>query len=279
MPTPPTNGRTVLITGASSGIGRELARGFAPRAGALVLVARRTGRLEELRAELEAAHPSLVVHVAACDLGEEEEVEGMLSWIAEKIGAVDVLVNNAGLGDQSLYDRSDWRRIRQSIRVNVEALALLTHRLVPGMVSRGDGGILNIGSGAGHSLIPGAAAYVGTKHFVDGFTETLRLELADAGVAVTQVCPGPVETEFDQAAGMEGLSGGPPEFLTISAERCAREAIRGFERGEALVFPGFPYKAIMPLAGFIPRFLQRRVARSTARTLRYPPGFAERSDP
>ncbi len=268
---PDIDGAIVMITGASSGIGRELSRQLAPRARALVLVARRADRLEELRAELESTNSSLVVHVASCDLGDETTTGAMLDWVSETVGDVDVLVNNAGLGDQNLYDRADWSRIRQVVLVNVLALAFLTHRLVPAMVRKGRGGVLNIGSGAGHSFIPGTAAYVGAKHFVDGFTETLRLELAEAGVAVTQVCPGPVETEFDRAAGIEGLSGGPPEFLTISAERCASEAIQGFERGEALVFPGFPYKAIMPLAGFVPRSLQRRFARSTARDLRNEP--------
>jgi len=275
---PPIDGGTALITGASSGIGRELARRLAPRTRNLVLVARRADRLEELRAELETSNPSLTVHTAACDLADEVATGAMLEWVSEGVGAVDVLVNNAGIGDQSLYDGADWTRVRQVLQVNVVALALLTHRLIPRMVERGRGGVLNLGSGAGHSFIPGAAAYTGAKHFVDGFTETLRLELAEAGVAVTQVCPGPVETEFDQAAGMEGLSGGPPEFLTITAEQCAREAIRGFERGDALVFPGFPYRVIMPLVGFIPRSLQRRTVRSTARSLRDAPQSRERDD-
>ncbi|MDQ4063214.1 MAG: SDR family oxidoreductase [Actinomycetota bacterium] len=265
---PPIDGGTILITGASSGIGRELARQLAPRARNLVLVARRAGRLEDLRPELEAKNPHLAVYIAACDLADEDATGSMLDWVSGRVGAVDVLVNNAGIGDQHLYDKADWARVRRVLQVNILTPALLTHRLVPQMVERGRGGVLNVGSGAGHSFLPGAAAYTGTKHFVDGFTETLHLELVEAGVAVTQVCPGPVETEFDQAADMEGLAGGPPKFLTISADRCARETIRGFERGNALIFPGFPYRAIMPLVGFIPRFLQRRTARSTARDLR-----------
>lgn len=272
---PPIDGSTILITGASSGIGRELARQLAPRARTLVLVARRADRLEELRDELLARlarNPRLSVRVEPCDLAEPVAVERMADSVLEEVGPIDVLVNNAGVGDQALYDRANWSRVERVIRVNLVALALLTHRLISGMVLRRRGGVLNIGSGAGHSFLPGAAAYMASKHFVDGFTETLRLELAEAGVAVTQVCPGPVETEFDRAAGIEeGLAGGPPGFLIISAEKCAREAIRGFERGGALVFPGFPYKILMPIVGFVPRFVQRRLARATAWRLRGAP--------
>lgn len=269
VPRPPVDGGAILITGASSGIGRELARRLAPRARTLVLVARRAERLEALRDELLAGNPRLGVRVEPCDLADPVAVGRMADSVLEGVGPIDVLVNNAGVGDQALYDKAEWSRVERVVRVNVVAPALLTHRLVPGMVSRGRGGVLNIGSGAGHSFLPGAAAYTASKHFVDGFTETLRLELAGAGVAVTQVCPGPVETGFDQAAGVEGgLSGGPPAFLTVSPQECARDAIRGFGRGDALVFPGFPYKALMPLAGFVPRSVLRRLAQATARRLR-----------
>ena len=174
---PPIDGGTILITGASSGIGSELARQLAPRARNLVLVARRTGRLEDLRPELEAKNPHLAVYIAACDLADEAATGSMLDRVSERVGAVDVLVNNAGIGDQHLYDKADWARVRRVLQVNILTPALLTHRLVPQMVERGRGGVLNVGSGAGHSFLSGAAAYTGTKHFVDGFTESLRLEL------------------------------------------------------------------------------------------------------
>ena len=109
---------------------------------------------------------------------------------------------------------------------------------------------------------------MGSKHFITGFTETLRAELADTGVVVTQVLPGPVVTEFNEAAGITGLAGGPPQLLRISAEQCAREAIAGFERGQAMVFPGLAYRAAMRLQGFVPRAVQRFLAHKMAQRLR-----------
>lgn len=199
-----TNGKKhgiVLITGASSGIGRELALEFGAGAETLVLVARRLDRLERLREELLGRYPELKVVALAADLSDEHEIERLLTKVSEQAGAVDVLVNNAGLGDSVLFDRSQWARTRQLLRTNIFALAQLTSALLPAMVERRRGGVLNIGSGAGLTVVPNAAAYVGSKHFVAGFSEALRADLSGAGVTVTQVCPGPVESEFDQVSG------------------------------------------------------------------------------
>lgn len=256
-----------MITGASSGIGRELAVLLAARARALVLLARRTTLLEQLRDRLLAANPGLEVLVMRVDLTDEREVDRVASEVRERIGLVDVLVNNAGVGDQALFDRSDWERTRQVLLTNVFAIVHLTALVVPSMVERGRGGVLNIGSGAGLMVMPASAAYCGSKHFVDGFSEALRADLAGTGVVVTQVCPGPVDSEFDQVAGtVGGMAGGPPQFLRISAAQCAQDAIAGFERGAALVFPGRPYRIAMTMASVVPRGLQRRqAARAAAR--------------
>jgi hypothetical protein len=264
------DGGIVLVTGASAGIGRELALQLAARAGTLVLLARRVDRLEQLRTELLAKHPHLKkVLVLAADLSDEGDVAGVLARIREQVGDVDVLVNNAGVGDSALFDRADWSRTRQVLRTNVVAVAQLSSAFVPGMVARGRGGVLNIGSGAGLTVLPNAAAYVGSKHFVDGFSEALRADLTGTGVIVTQVCPGPVDSEFDEVAGSEGgMAGGPPQFLRISAAQCAREALAGFDRGAALVFPGRAYRMAMHLLAFLPRCLRRRQAAQSAARLR-----------
>ena len=264
---PPLDGGNVLVTGASSGIGRELAVLLAARARSLVLLARRTTLLEQLRDGLLARNPGLEVLVMRVDLSDEREVDRVASEVRERIGLVDVLVNNAGVGDQVLFDRSDWGRTRQVLLTNVFAVAHLTALLVPSMVERGRGGVLNIGSGAGLTVMPASAAYCASKHFVDGFSEALRSDLAGTGVVVTQVCPGPVDSEFDQLAGtVGGIEGGPPQFLRISAARCAKDAIAGFERGAALVFPGRAYRIAMTMAPLLPRGLQRRhAARAAAR--------------
>jgi short-subunit dehydrogenase len=171
---PPLDGGNVLVTGASSGIGRELAVLLAGRARAVVLLARRTALLEQLRDGLVARNPGLEVLVMRVDLSDEREVDRVVSEVRDRIGLVDVLVNNAGVGDQGLFDRSDWERTRRVLLTNVFAVAQLTALLVPSMVERGRGGVLNIGSGAGLTVMPASAAYCASKHFVDGFSEALR---------------------------------------------------------------------------------------------------------
>ena len=264
---PPIDGGTVLITGASSGIGLELARGLAPRANSLVAVARRKERLVRLKDELSVRHPGLVVRTEPCDLSDPEAVDALSGRILENFGAVDVLVNNAGAGLQGLYEKSEWDKVYGLIRLNIVALALLTRRLTPAMVARRKGGVLNISSGVGVAIMPGMAAYVGTKHFVTGFTETLRAELDGTGVVVSQALPGPVETGFDEAANI-GPPGVMDRLFRISAARCARGIIRGFERGQPMIFPGSAYGTVMALQGALPRALQRRAASSRGRELR-----------
>ena len=268
MTTNQKNHGTVLITGASSGIGRELAREFGARAATLVFVARRPDRLEELRQELLGRFPGLKVVVFAVDLADEHETDSLLAKVSGQAGAVDVLVNNAGLGDSVLFDRAEWARTRQLLRTNIFAVAQLTSALVPGMVERRRGGVLNIGSGAGLTVVPNAATYVGSKHFVAGFSEALRADLSGTGVAVTQVCPGPVESEFDQVAGSPGGMIGTPRLLRISAAQCAREAVAGFERGEARVFPGRAYRFLMRMLPGFPLWMRRKQAASLAARLR-----------
>jgi len=263
------DGGTALVTGASAGIGRELAIQLAARAGTLVLVARRAERLDQLRTELVARHPQLKVLVLTADLSDEGDVAGLLARVSEQIGHVDVLVNAAGVGASGLFDRTEWSRTRQVLRTNVFAMAQLSAALVPGMVANGRGGVLNIGSGAGLTVMPAAAAYTASKHFVDGFSEALRVDLAGTGVVVTQVCPGPVDSEFDEVAGSAGgMTGSPPPFMRISAAHCAREALAGFDRGAALVFPGRAYRMMMRLLPFLPRRLRRWQAANYAARLR-----------
>jgi uncharacterized protein len=277
---PPVDGGTVLITGASSGIGREFAVQLAARAGTLVVAARRAGLLEGLRAELMAAHPRLQVMALPVDLSDEHDVDRALAALREQAVTVDVLINNAGIGDQALFDAADWARTRQLLHTNVVAVARLTALLVPPMVERGRGGVLNVGSGAGLTVMPAAAAYSASKYFVNGFSEALRADLADTGVVVTQVCPGPVDSEFDAIAGTAGgMAGGPPQFLRISAARCAREALAGFDAGKPLIFPGRAYRIAMRALPLLPRSLQRRQAASAAARLRgqAPPAAEPRS--
>jgi uncharacterized protein len=253
---PPIDGGIILITGVSSGIGREMARQLAPRAKTLIIVARRKDRLDELKAELTKDHPNLTVDVRAVDLGDIDAADRMAKDVLADHGAVDVLINNAGFGDVSMYDLADWEKTLQMIRVNVEAVALLTHRFLPGMLERRKGGILNVSSGWGLSFMPGFATYVGTKQFVNGFTESLRLEAKSMGVVVTQVCPGPVATEFEQVSG-NPTGKSVPSIVVLSPERVAAISIHGFERGRALIIPGLIMSMLVRTGMYTPRTVLR----------------------
>ncbi|MCZ7587035.1 MAG: SDR family oxidoreductase [Deltaproteobacteria bacterium] len=199
---PPIDGGTVLITGASSGIGLAIAKQLAGRAKALVLVARRRERLEALADELRAAHGGLRVFVHACDLSDRSALDPLVDEVERETGGVDILVNNAGFGDMGVFDLTHWPKNESMLNVNIFALTYLTHRLARPMVARGRGGILNVGSTYGLSFTPGYATYIGTKHFVAGFSESLRADLAGTGVAVTQLCPGPVKPSFSRCPGI-----------------------------------------------------------------------------
>ena len=263
----PIDDGVVLITGASSGIGRALALLAGPRARTLVLVARRRDRLEELRAELTAKSPRLKVVLGVCDLGDLAQTDSMLEAVRAEAGDVDVLVNNAGLGDLGVFDRADWGKTRRMIDLNITSLTYLTHRLVGPMVERRKGGILNVSSGWGMSFAPGLSVYIGTKHYVTGFTEALRLDLAGTGVTVTQVCPGPVATEFEENAG--NFTGQKiPGIVLISAEQCAKSALRAFDRRKALVVPGLVMKLVMLLGAWTPRWMLRLIGAPIGKALR-----------
>jgi len=267
MPRPPLEG-TVLVTGASAGLGRELARQLGGRARALILVARRADRLAALAEELRAARPGLEVRTESCDLASADERERLLAALAGT--EVDVLVNNAGLGDLELFERAGWEKLAGLLEVNVLALTHLTHRLLPPMLARGRGGVLNVSSGLGLTFMPAMAVYGGSKHYVTAFSEALRLELRGTGVVVSQLCPGPVATEFLEVAG--NPFGKPlPPALELSAERCARVALRGFARGKALIVPGALMRFVIALGRLTPRAILRLVYRGLGRYLRKRP--------
>jgi short-subunit dehydrogenase len=252
----PIDGGVALITGASSGIGEAIARQLAPRLSAVALVARRKDRLDALAEALRAINSDLSVSVQPCDLIDRDATDSMLAQVKQELGTVDILVNNAGFGDMGMYDRSDWQKQERMIQLNVTALCYLTHRLVGPMVNKGHGGVLNISSGFGMSFLPGFSIYIGTKHFVTGFTESLRCDLGPVGVCVTQSCPGPVETEFEANVGnMTGR--GTPSWLQISAERCARDSVRAFDHGAAMVVPGTLMKLLMFVNNLTPRWIHR----------------------
>ncbi len=259
-------GCTALITGASAGIGREFARQLAGRAGALVIVARRESRLQELRDELAARHPNLKVQIQRADLSLAEEVSALAEWIETEKLAIDLLINNAGLGDRGPFATSDPERLEDMLQVNMVALTTLTHRLLPPMLARRHGAILNVSSSASFLPLPGLGVYAATKAYVTSFSEALRTELRGTGVSVMALCPGPVHTEFDQVARRpsDPNKGTAPEFAYVATEEVVRAALNGLERERPIVIPGVAMKLAMLLVRLTPMPLLRLAGRASA---------------
>ncbi len=256
---------TALITGASAGIGREFARQLASRARTLVLVARREQRLNDLRDELRNRNAQLNVHTQVVDLCDRSQIDELVRRLAQDKIDIDFLVNNAGLGDYGSVATSDIERDDRIIQVNIAALTSLTRQLLPRMIARKRGAILNVSSSAGFLPIPGMAVYAASKAFVNSFTEAIRTELRGSGVSVTALCPGPVHTEFGEVAkrpGREPETG--PEFVYVSVEQTVRDALTAVEADKPLIIPGLFMKFGMFLVRITPMPILRRVRRAKA---------------
>ena len=241
--------RVTLITGASAGIGTELARVFAANGHRVALAARRTDRLAALAAEITAAggKPPILV---PCDLEQANCGDVIEAALKEAGVEVDYLVNNAGFGLFGHAVELDRGQQLGIINVNIRALSDLTLRFAPGVI-RHRGGILNVGSVAGFLPGPGMAMYYASKAFVLSFTEALRQELKPKGVHVTVLCPGPVPTEFQGRAGFR--PGFDSAILDVSAAEVARQGYRGLMANKRAVLPGFGIKAVPFLLRLFPR--------------------------
>ena len=236
VPTPHEHS-TALVTGASSGIGAEIARLLGERGHGVTLVARRQERLAELARELESR-----LHVRAdaiaCDLSDASARERLVAEIAERGREVSVLINNAGFGSAGEFQDLDLDGELRMVRTNVEAVVHLCGEYIPGMVERGEGAVMNVASTAAFQPLPRQSTYSASKAFVLAFTESLSSDLKGTGVTATALCPGPVKTEFtDQHEGFEAAAS-TPDFVWMSAEECARAAVKGLERGKRVVVPG-----------------------------------------
>lgn len=253
-----TDRETVLVTGASSGIGLELARRFARDGCRLVLAARRAEKLESLARTLrqETGNDAEVV---VTDLAAPEAIPSLLGELRARRLEVDILVNNAGVGLRGLFADLSLERQLAMIRLNVTALTELTHRLLPPMRERRRGGVLNVASLAGFVPGPHLSVYYATKAFVLSFTEGLREELAGSGLTISALCPGPVDTEWRDIAGMT-----PSRLLDLSSKTAAAVAHaghRGYRRGRAIIVPGALSRLNLALIRVSPRALARKVVK------------------
>lgn len=261
----PGSGRTAVVTGASSGIGEEIARELVRRGHGVTLVARRVERLEALAAEL--AKSGVRAEVMAADLTDRTSRAALLSQVEERGLVADILVNNAGFSTSGPVRLADPAAELDMIELDVAAVADLCTRVLPGMIERGRGAILNVASTASFQPLPGQAGYGAAKAFVRSYTWALVGELRGTGVSATVLCPGPVETGFGEAAGITDEEAQTlPSFMWVSAADVAKAAVAGMDRGAPIVIPGAANRAGAFLAQHSPdRLLTRLLAQNHPR--------------
>jgi short-subunit dehydrogenase len=231
---PPAPDSTALVTGASAGIGREIARGLAARGHGVTLVARRADRLEELAQELRTAH-GIRAEAVPADLASADACRDLVDEVARRGLTVEILVNNAGFGIYERFGTAPLDREFEQLAVLVGAPVDLSARLLPGMLERGRGTIINLSSTAGFQALPGNANYAASKAFMLLHSEAVSDEARGRGVTVTAVCPGPVRTEFQETSSPPDRM---PKFTWTTPERVAADALRAAERGRRVIVPG-----------------------------------------
>jgi short-subunit dehydrogenase len=249
--------KTALVTGASSGLGLELARLFAADGHDVVLVARRKPELDALAARLVAEH-GVEAHVVPEDLADAAAPERLVAELGRRGLEIEFLVNNAGFGARGPFAELDLGRQLDMIQVNIAALTSLTRRLLPGMLARKSGRILNLGSTAGFQPGPGMAVYYATKAFVNSFTEALAFELRGTGVTATLSCPGATETEFGQVA-----NNGKTKLFKAGAMKAApvaNAAYRSMMAGRTTIVHGARNKFLIGGQRLVPRATVRAIA-------------------
>lgn len=248
-----------LITGASAGLGEEFAFQIAPRVGKLVLVARREPLLLQLADRVRSRFPHVAVVVHSVDLNVPAERETLVRDLTASGFLPDLLVNNAGLGDYGEFSSATWERLQSMLHVNIEALTHLSHALVPEMIRRGGGAIINVSSLASTLPIPDFAVYAATKAYVSSFSEALRIELKDHHIRVLAVCPGPVKTEFGKVSRRSPDGPGMPTSRSayVPKEQVVSEALGALDRNAARVYPGLKIAAAALLISAMPMVVLR----------------------
>lgn len=247
---------TVLVTGASAGIGLELARAFAPDGVDFVLVARRGDRLEELAQELRRTGAE--VCVVPMDLSERDAPKRLFDQLGGEDAGIDILINNAGFGARGKFAEIDEERLAGIVHVNTVALTRLSRQFLPQMIARGRGGILNIASTASFQADPYLAVYGATKAYVLSLSEALAEETRKTGVTVTALCPGLTISEFHDIAGTNNMTLAFTGMATT--ESVAKKGHRTFRKGKVVAITGLLNQILAHSGRFTPRFIMRRIA-------------------
>jgi hypothetical protein len=250
-------GQTALITGASSGIGEVFAHELAQRGSHLVLVARSEEKLRALADDLTARH-SVRVEVIVADLSREGAAREVADACAQRGLVIDLLINNAGFATYNRFDQGPFARKHAEVMLNVVAVVDLTHHLLPAMLERRRGGVINVASTAGFQPVPYMAVYGATKAFVLSFSEALWAEYRGTGVRVLALCPGPVETPFFDAVG----SREPAVGVMNTPENVVLTGLNAFEQGKNYIIPGWQTYLLAQVSRFFPRAWVALIAKS-----------------
>jgi uncharacterized protein len=251
--------KTALITGASSGIGRELAKIHAKCGDDVILVARRKERLEALKNSLQQEYVDLNVHIIIQDLSLPKAATLLYEIVKERGLEVDYLINSAGFGGHGYFHERSWEIDESMIQLNVMTLVHLTRLFGDDMVKRQSGKILNVSSTAGFAPGPLHSVYYATKAFVTSFSEALSNELEDKNVSVTVLCPGPTKTEFYDVANTKETRAFKRKMASVAD--VAAQGHTGMMQGKSLVVPGVLNKFILFSMRFIPRFITTKISR------------------
>jgi uncharacterized protein len=249
-----------MVTGASAGLGAALARQLATRGIELVLVARRESRLHALADEL-----PVTTEVLTADLGDPVALDRVAARAAATLDPIDLVVNDAGMGDYGAFMSAEEERVRSMLGVNVLALTRLTRAALPQLLERRVGGVINVGSTAGYRPCPHAAVYGATKAYVRSFTEAVHEEVRGSGVHVMLLAPGSTDTEFQDVAGLRHSGGAL--FVRSSADDVAAAALRAFASRRAVCVPGTPSRIAAAGARMLPTPVSRRLSAAVTRRM------------
>lgn len=254
--------KTALITGASSGIGLELARLFAKNHYNLVIVARRKEKLNEIQSELENDY-GVSITTIPLDLIENDAVSRLYELTKKQNLSIDVLINNAGFGLQGAFKDTDLDAEKEMIHLNITVLTDLTKRFLKDMIPQKSGRILNVSSTAAFYPGPYMSVYYATKAYVQSFTLALAHEFRNTGITISALCPGPTATEFQKRAGVEDSMLFSNKMMPVStAKEVAKAAYEGLMKGEKVIVPGIMNKLSAWSSGVTPGFISNRLIES-----------------
>jgi short-subunit dehydrogenase len=248
-------GKTALVTGASNGIGEQLARQLADHGAHLVLVARRGDRLDALRNDITHTHPDLTVTVFTADLADGDAPAALAARVNAAGITVDLLVNNAGVGSHDRFVDEDPTALAQQIQLNVGSLVALTAAFLPAMITRDSGAVINVASTAAFQPVPTMAVYGATKAFVLSFTEALWGETRGTGVRVLTLCPGATDTAFFENTGKTFLTSGRQ-----TAAQVAHVALKALDTSSPTVVSGLSNRLSATGYRFLPRAVMIRLS-------------------